>query len=249
VGEWGVRWFAADLVGRVAIAIAVGWVIGWILGRVSFRPPWKLTALADAQDGFVALAATLLAYGVTELARGYGFLAVFVAAVTMRDAERGHAYHRVLHNFAGQVEQVIVTVLLILLGGACATGVLADLTWRGALVSLALILVVRPLSGAVGLAGARINRRDRRAIGFFGIRGVGSAYYLAFAFGMAEFESTAELWAIVVFTILVSIVVHGVTATPVMELLDRRRSRRRSPRRSVIPRAAATSRRRVAPPR
>jgi len=224
--NWLGDWVVSDLLGRIAIGLAVGTAVGYVLGRVSFRPPWRLVPLADAQDGFVALAATMLAYGLAELAHGYGFLAVFVAAVAIRNSERGHNYHRVLHNFAGQVEQLVVTVLMILFGGAAATGLLTALTWRGAFVGLALILFVRPLSGWLGLLGSRVTRRERHAIGFFGIRGIGSVYYVAFALGKEDFEAADEIWATLAFTILASVVIHGVTATPVMERLDRRRARR-----------------------
>lgn len=240
MGNWAGEWFLTDVIGRIAIGVGVGWLIGRVLGLVSFRPPGRLVALADAQDGFVALAATLLAYGVTEIAHGYGFLAVFVAAVSMRDSARGHHYHRVLHNFADQLEQVAVITLLVLLGGALATGMLSDLTWSGAFVGLALLLVVRPLAGRLGLVGVRINPHERRAISFFGIRGVGSIYYLAFALGRTKFEHSDELWAIVVFTIVASIVIHGVTATPVMERLDRRRERRLARRAASEPKPART---------
>ena len=226
VGAWAGEWFVVDVVGRIAIGVALGWVIGRVLGRVSFRPPGNLSALADTGDGFVALAATGVAYGVAELAHGYGFLAVFVAAVGLRSSERGHEYHRVLHAFAGEVEQVLTVLLLVLVGGAASTGLLASLTWSGALVGLGLILVVRPVAGLVSLVGVTVSRRERRAIAFFGIRGVGSVYYLAFAVGLAEFADVDELWSITLFTILASIAIHGVTATPVMERLDRRRALR-----------------------
>ena len=223
-GNWLGDWIITDLVGRLIIGIAVGWFIGRVLGRVSFDPPGKLVALADAQDGFVALAATLLAYGVAELAHGYGFLAVFVAAIALRDSERGHSFHRVLHNFAGQVEQLVVIALLVLFGGAVATGMLSALSWSGAALGLALIVVIRPVTGRLSLIGARVSAEDRGAISFFGIRGVGSIYYLAFALARDEFPQSDELWSIVAFTIMASIVVHGVTSTPVMQHLDRRRA-------------------------
>ena len=226
VGNWFGGWFLGDLLGRVAIGVAVGWLIGKVLGRISFNPPWRLPALADAQDGFVALAATLLAYGVTELAHGYGFLAVFVAAVALRSSARGHSFHRVLHNFAGQVEQIVVISLLILLGGAIVTGALSELTWSGASIGLALILILRPLAARIALIGVDSSERELRAISFFGIRGIGSLYYLAFAVDRAEFEQADQLWSITIFTILVSVVIHGATATPIMERLDQRTKRR-----------------------
>ena len=236
VGAWVGGWLVADVLGRIVVGVAVGWVIGRVLGRVSFRPPGRLAALADTGDGFVALAATCVAYGVTELLHGYGFLAVFMAAVGLRSSERGHDYHRVLHAFAGEVEQVMTVLLLVLLGGAATTGLLGSLTWTGAAVGLGLILVVRPVAGAVSLIGMPVTKRERRAIAFFGIRGVGSIYYLAFAVGRADFAHVDELWAITLFTILASILIHGVTATPIMERLDRRREIR-------LARAASLARR------
>ena len=223
---WIGSWVVGDVLGRVTVGVVVGWAIGWILGRISFAPPGALVALAEARDGFVALAATFVAYGVAELVHGYGFLAVFVAALALRDSERGHEYHRVLHDFAGEVEQLLTIVLLTLLGGAAVTGMLAPLTWRGAATGLALIVVIRPVSAWISLRGSRATCRERRALSFFGIRGVGSVYYLAFALGKSPFRDSDELWATVIFTILASVVIHGVTATPVMDRLDRRRARR-----------------------
>ena len=64
-------------------------------------------------------------------------------------------------------------------------------------------------------------------IAFFGIRGLGSFYYLAFALGQAEFDQPETLWVTVCLVVLVSIVIHGVTVTPAMRFLDRQRRRGR----------------------
>ncbi len=72
-----------------------------------------------------------------EVAGGYGFLAVFVAARAIRAAERNHKYHAVLHDFAEQVERLLTVLMLLLLGGAVISGLLAALTWPAALVGLA----------------------------------------------------------------------------------------------------------------
>jgi len=92
--------------------------------------------------------------------------------------------------------------------------------------------VIRPVSGvlALGVAKARdrvgnehLDRRERRATAFFGVRGVGSLYYLAYATSEASFGDHRRLWATVGFTITLSVVLHGITATPVMKWLDRAR--------------------------
>ena len=224
---WAVSWVAWDLVGRILIALAVGWAVGRVLGVVAFRPPGRLSALAETPQGFVAIAVTLLAYGVTELLHGYGFLAVFVAAVVLRGTERTHEFHADLHGFAEQIENLLVVGLLLVLGGAVVSGILGALTWRGALVSGLVVFVVRPLSGFVALRGSMLGPAERATISFFGIRGFGSVYYLAYALAAASFAGTDELWAIVVATMLVSIAVHGVGATPAMAMVDRAGRRRR----------------------
>jgi NhaP-type Na+/H+ or K+/H+ antiporter len=234
--SWITEWALSDLLARVVIGVVVGWLVGNLLSRIVFNPPARLTALADSTQGFVALGATLFAYGIAELAHGYGFLAVFVAAVALRDSKREHTYHRVLHHFSGEIEQLLSVGLLIMFGAAIASGLLSDLTWRGAVVGVMTIFLVRPMAARVSLVRTDTTHSERRAIEFFGIRGIGSLYYLAFATRQTTFAASDELWSTVAFTILLSIFVHGVTATPVMRSLDRRRARRNQrtrPRRSL----------------
>ena len=223
-GEWLPRWLLWDVAGRVAIGLVLGVAVGLVLSKVFFDPPWRLTGLAETADGFVALAATFLAYGIVELVGGYGFLAVFVAAVTVRSSERRHSYHRVLHGFASQVEHVIVVALLVLLGGLVVRGGLDDVDGRVVVVAAVGILVVRPLAGRIALVGAPVLPEERRAIAFFGIRGIGSLYYVAYATQAADFAEARTIWATVLASVLLSIVVHGVAATPIMRRLDRRRA-------------------------
>jgi NhaP-type Na+/H+ or K+/H+ antiporter len=236
--SWFPTWLAWDLVGRILIALAVGWLVGRLIGIVAFRPPGPLAALAETPQGFLAIAATLMAYGATEILSGYGFLAVFVAAVVLRGTERHHEFHAELHTFTEQTENLLVVGLLLLFGGALVGGVLDGLTWAGALVAVLVVFVVRPVSGQLALARSELPSRERWAIAFFGIRGIGSIYYLAYALGHATFADTDLLWAIVSLTLVISIATHGITATPVMTVIDR--ARRRSSRRAgrVDPRGA-----------
>lgn len=218
---WLLTWIALDLVGRIAIALVVGWAVGRLIGTIAFRPPGRLSALARTPQGFVVIAATLMAYGTTELLQGYGFLAVFVSAVVLRRTEPAHELHGELHGFAEQTENLLVVGLLFLFGGSLASGTIADLSWTGAVVAVAVVLAVRPLSGALALARSSLGWRERSVIAFFGIRGVGSFYYLAYGLSAATFEGSRELWTIVSLVVVLSIAVHGVGATPVMARLDR----------------------------
>ncbi|MEV4218413.1 cation:proton antiporter [Nonomuraea sp. NPDC049725] len=224
---WAGEWALVDVLYRTAAGVVCGLLIGRLLGRLFFHTREKRLRLAERHDGFVALAATFLSYGLTELAHGYGFVAVFVTACAIRNAERGHGYNSVLHGFVEQIERLFTAWLLLLLGGFVATGGLAALTWRGVAVGALLLLVIRPLAGWLSQAGGAAGPRERLVISFFGIRGVGSLFYLAFALGQADFGVPAdELWAVTGFTVLASVVLHGVTATPVMRRLDALRARR-----------------------
>ncbi|KAB1128450.1 sodium:proton antiporter, partial [Micromonospora sp. AMSO12t] len=204
------------------------WLVGWLLGKLFFRAPSKLR-LARHSEGFLALAATFLAYGLVEVVSGYGFLAVFVAARAIRAAERTHEFHAVLHDFAEQVERLLTVLLLLLFGGAVVGGLLGPLTWPAAAVGLALVFVVRPLLGWLSLRGAPGRPAEHWVIALFGIRGVGSFFYIAYATAKTDFPQADLLWATVGLVVIVSVVVHGIAATPVMQLLDRAGERTSDP--------------------
>ena len=217
--SWVAEWLAIDVAYKLVVGLVGGIAVGKLLAVVVFRTPENLR-LASRGEGFVALAGTFLAYGLTEVVGGYGFLAVFVAAIVLRRSENDHDYHQTLHAFAEQTEQLLMIALVVLLGGALADGILNPLTWEAALVGLVVLFVIRPLTAWFGLAGTSTPRGERAAIAFFGIRGIGSLYYLAYALNAAAFSQRDLLWALVAFTITVSIAVHGTTATLVTRRLD-----------------------------
>jgi NhaP-type Na+/H+ or K+/H+ antiporter len=221
--HWLGRWLAVDVLWKISAGVAIGIAVGWVLRLLFFSDRSRRAGLADRAGGFVALASVFLTYGAAELANGYGFIAVFVCACTIRAGERSHGQHQVLHTYVEQLERLLTVVVLVLLGGAVARGALADVTWaEGALVALVL-LVVRPLTGWLGLAGGATGPRERAVISFFGVRGIGSLYYVAYAMSEAEFAGSEQVWRVTILVVLASVVVHGVTATPVMGWLDRRR--------------------------
>jgi NhaP-type Na+/H+ or K+/H+ antiporter len=224
---WVLDWFAIDVVYKLVVGLVGGVLVGKLLGIVVFHTPENLR-LASRGEGFVALAGTFLAYGLTEVVGGYGFLAVFVAAVALRRSESDHDYHETLHDFAEQTEQLLMIALVLLLGGAVASGILAPLTWPAAVTGLLVLFVVRPVTAWMGLSGTTTPKVERAAIAFFGIRGIGSLYYLAYALEHADFPNVDRLWALVAFTVVVSIVVHGTSATLVTRRLDARREDGRS---------------------
>ncbi|MGX1494459.1 NhaP-type Na+/H+ or K+/H+ antiporter [Streptomyces tendae] len=222
--DWIGGWVAHDVLLKCVVGVVSGLVIGRLLGWLFFWTRRPVLRLSEHREGFVAVGATFLSYGVTELVGGYGFLAVFVTACALRAAERAHGFHNVLHDFVEQIERLFTAAVLFLLGAFVARGGLDALTWQGAVTSVLLLVVIRPWAGWFGLLGGRPGRRERWVIAAYGIRGIGSLYYLAYALGHHDFPVPArELWAVVTFTVLVSVVVHGVTAGPVVGRLDRLR--------------------------
>ena len=222
---WLGEWVLVDVLWRLTVGLAVGIAIGWILGRAFFSGIAERLKFAEKAEGFVALAATFLAYGLAELAEGYGFLAVFVCACTIRASERSHGYHGVLHKFVEQIERLLTIVVLVLLGGAISRGLFSDLRWQEVLLALAIILIIRPAAGWLGLTPGKSGFRERGVIAFFGVRGVGSLFYIAYGLENGMFPDGQRLWSTVAVVIVVSILVHGIAATPVMTLIDRRRER------------------------
>lgn len=218
------EWLWHDVLYRVVVGVAMGWLIGQAMGKLIFRLP-KHIEIKSSAYGFIVLAVTFTTYGLTELAHGYGFLAVFLAAVTLRGNEKAHEYHQQMHAFTDQLERLFIVVILVLFGGALANGLLATLTWTQTALGLLLLLIIRPLGGMLTLLGSRATLPERATISFFGIRGIGSFFYLAFALEKGEFVNSEQLWVITGFTVLTSITLHGILATPVMTWLDRRAGR------------------------
>ncbi|VTR78557.1 K(+)/H(+) antiporter NhaP [Cellulomonas hominis] len=225
---WLGHWLLVDVLWRLSMGVLGGIVVGWLLGRLFFSAFADRVRLTEHAQGFVAVAATFLAYGLTELAEGYGFVAVFVCAVTLRTAERHHSYHRVLHSFVEQVERLLTVAVIVLLGGALVRGVLAGVGWVEVLVALVVLLVVRPLAGWVALLGGRTGPWERRVVAFFGVRGVGTFFYVAYALEHGDFPDEERLWAVAALVVVGSVLVHGVASTPAMRWLDRSRARRAS---------------------
>jgi len=205
--------------------VLIGGAVGYGLMHLIFRTMTD-ASLSRTSDGLAALAITLFVYGVAELCNAYGFLAVFVAALVIRHHERSHAYHGTLNLFAEQCERLLTALLLILLGGTISIGVLAPLRWVDVAFALIFVLLVRPLAGWLALAGSALPSRERWVISVFGIRGIGSFYYLAFAFNHGKFDDHPRLWAIVTLVVLLSVLLHGISARGVMARMDAWRARR-----------------------
>ncbi len=220
---WLQDWLLHDVLWEIAAAIGVGLLVGRAFGWATFHAPG--TKLARTGDGLIALSATLVTYGAAEMLNCYGFLAVFVAALALRHSHRDHEFHRDMHDLTEQFERLAMMGVLLLFGGTIAGGLLAPLGWRDVLVALAILLLVRPITGWIGLIGFPLVARERATLAFFGIRGIGSIYYLAYGINHMAVPEASRLWSIIGLIILCSILLHGTTVTPIMRWLDRKRGR------------------------
>lgn len=220
LGEWALD---AVLI-RITVGAVAGWAGGRLLGWIIYRLPGA-TRLSRTGDGFVALGATLVIYTVTELLHGYGFVAVFLAGLMLRRASDGHDFNQRLHDFADETERLLMMALLIAFGGMLtAGGLFALIGWPEVAFALIAIFLVRPITAWIALIGTKRSKGERFVIAFFGIRGLGSIYYLAYALNHGAFENPNRLWGAVGLVILISILLHGITVTPMMAWLDRRRA-------------------------
>jgi NhaP-type Na+/H+ or K+/H+ antiporter len=226
-------WLARDLLYKLVAGVTCGILMGKLLAYLVFYLPEKKNFIV-IKDGFVAVAATLLVYGITEMVYGYGFIAVFVTAITLRNYELGHKYHKKLHDFTDQIERILLSIVLIVFGGTLMHGILKSLTWNMAILGVVFIVLIRPVAAWLGMIGAALKPKEKFVISFFGIRGIGSFFYLAFAMKEQAFSREKELWSIVSFIIILSLLIHGLTATKVIQRLekdaekeDRRRHRKK----------------------
>lgn len=228
VSEWGAGWVAWELVGKTVIGVAVGVALGWVVARLAFTARAEEIRFAATGEPLVAIAALLAAYGVAEVCGGYGFLAVFTCAMAIRSFERKSAYHHDMHEVIERLERLLTLVVLLLLGMALTNGLLAHLDWRGVVLSLALLLVIRPLAGVASFVGHRRSRglagfdaRERLVAAVYGVRGVGSIFYIGYAVTHAEFAEARWLWSVIAFTVVVSVYLHGFTAPWAMAWQER----------------------------
>ena len=218
---WALDWLTYNVVWEIGVGILGGYLVGRLFGWITFHVPAE-SRLVKTGDGLIALSATFVSYGLTEVFHAYGFLSVFVTALTFRQAHRDHDFHKSMHDLIEQIERISMMVLLLLFGGAIVNGLLSPLVPMDIAAALVILLVIRPITALVGMTGISAPWHERMTIAFFGIRGIGSFYYLAYGLNhIDDLQHAARLWAIVGLVVLMSIVMHGLSVTPIMRMLDR----------------------------
>lgn len=205
-------WLGYEFFLKIIIGVVAGILLGYSLSRAFFFLKNHLDKKFDSEvkEGFFVIASVLMVYGLTELVHGYGFLSVFVAAVVSRQYRNDDTIHEKTYDSIDQIEQAVLGLFLIFFGGILALNGLKGVGWEHVAIALLLIFVIRPLSGLISFAFCRMRFREKAALSFLGIRGIGSLYYLAFAQNQLEtFGDIDEIWLVINCTILCSILIHG----------------------------------------
>lgn len=247
LGDSGWKWITLDVLWATSAAIAIGILGGVLLARIG----WKLRG-AELQheilDDLVGLGLIALVYGISLSVNAWGFLTVFFAGVALRQTELKlskrhtpkHASTMLRNNahefdpdseprnisvevlvFGAHLERLSEMMLVCLLGGMFA---FHFWTWQSLGLALFLFLVARPLSVYISLAGTNTTWKLRSMIGWFGVRGIGSIYYLMYAIQHGLDQAHAEqLTQLVLVVITLSIIVHGTSVKPIMEKFWRRK--------------------------
>jgi sodium/hydrogen antiporter len=213
--DWVGEWLLADLLYAIPVGLGIGAVAGWGLAAATSWLREREWLLAE-YDGWLAIAGVLAIYGLAEICGAYGFLAAFAGGLAFRRREREHEYHRPVHEGASIVEKVSELALILLIGSTITIAGLGQPGLAGWLLVPALLLTIRPLAVAASFAGSRLPRAERLFVAWFGVRGIGSFYYAAVAIGagvLTVSEATTIYWTVVACA-GISVIAHGLTATP-----------------------------------
>ncbi|WP_137896353.1 cation:proton antiporter [Ramlibacter sp. 2FC] len=243
MGPGFVRWWGIDLVWATVGGVAIGGALGAATGRLVVYLRSRHDE-AIGLDLFLGLGLVGMAYGIAQLSLASGFLAVFTAGLALqRVRERpkpdtrplvaatgseGHSYltmathsHHAsatmrdsVQAFNEQLEKLAELALVLVVGAMLAYA--KPLPAAGWFVPL-MLLVLRPLSVLAATAGERLTSPQRAMISWFGIRGIGSVFYLLFALRHGVEGRVADtLVSLTLWSVAASIIAHGLTAQPLM---------------------------------
>lgn len=233
--NWFHQWVAVDLVWAITAGLVMGVVVThaivWIDKRLQ-----RLKPADTLMEDFVALSIVLLTYALTELVNGYGFLAVFVAGIAARQGYHNPEKRLSQLEFTETIEKLLEVGTILLLGSLLRLEPILHFLPQGLLVAGLLLFVIRPVGAWISTIGEDFSRLRRGLFGWFGIRGVGSLYYLSYALGSGLKDKLGEQIAWITFiTVVLSVVLHGVSSTPLMIWYERKLERRKQRLMEVLP--------------
>jgi len=228
IGEYGWTWFTIDLLWATFAGLGFGWLCGLGISRVA---SWLKETVDQpiVTEELLTLGMIGLSYGGALFIQSYGFLAVFASGVAMRfyaDTKQNESKHskdlmKSVTSVNEQIGQLMEVALVVLIGSMLANHWSISTYWWLAIV---LFFILRPLAVAIGLAFTKLNLSKKALIGFFGIRGIGSVYYLSYAIAHGFVSPDSELVANITFTVItLSIIIHTNVASIIMAYYGRRK--------------------------
>lgn len=228
--NWFKKWVGVQLIWEIAAGIIMGIVVARAIVWLD-RKLQKRRRADEMMEDFVALAAILLTYSLTEIVNGYGFIAVFVAGIVIARAYHDPEKRLSQLEFLERIEKLMEVGTILLLGSILRFLPMVNFAGNSLIVAGLLLFVIRPLGAWISTIGANPpieNRRlmhpkTRLLLGWFGIRGVGSIYYLCYALGEGLKDQLGEQIAWITYTtIVISVILHGISSTPLMKWYERR---------------------------
>lgn len=225
--NWFKDWVLVDLIWASAAGIVMGILVAkavvWIDQRLQQS---NLDLMDELMEDFIALSIILLTYSLTELVNGYGFLAVFVAGIVTQSSYRNPEKPYAQLEFIERFEKLLEVGTILLLGAILRFEPILYYLPQSLVIAGLLFFVIRPLGAWISTIGDRFVTR-RWLFGWFGIRGVGSLYYLFYAFGNGlKGELGEQIAWITLTTIALSVIIHGITSTPIMNWYERQIEKR-----------------------
>lgn len=214
--EWVGEWFLHYFLIKITIGIIIGLASGWLLYHLVFSISNDRT-VDKISRGILSVALLLLPYAITEVIGGYGFIAVFLSACMFSSCEKSQEHMNSLHDFNEELESFVVAIIFITIGIFISFHY--DIFFKPdiLLVSLGMVLIVRPLAGYLSLVNTGLSRFQKFVLSFYGMRGIGSIFYLVYALEAADFENSNKLFAITTATIFFSVIIHGISARTVQK--------------------------------
>ncbi len=207
---------AIDLIWAIAAGLVMGVVVAKIVVWLDKRLR-RFVSVDALMEDFVALSIILLTYSLTEVVNGYGFLAVFVAGIVAQRSYHDPEKRLSQLEFTETIEKLMEVGTILLLGSLLRIEPILKFLPQALLVAGLLIFIIRPLGALISTIGENYSPTRRWLFGWFGIRGVGSIYYLSYALGEGLKGEVGEQIAWITFiTIVISVVLHGISATPLM---------------------------------
>ena len=229
--NWFKKWVGVQLVWEIAAGVIMGIVVAKAIVWFD-RQAQKHHPVDDLMQDFVAIATILITYSLTEIINGYGFIAVFVAGIAVARAYHDPEKRLSQLEFLERIEKLLEVGTILLLGSILRFLPMVAFAGDSLIVAGLLLFVIRPLGAWISTIGAnspldassnRLHPKTRWLIGWFGIRGVGSIYYLCYAFGEGLKDQLGEQVAWITYTtIVISVFLHGITSTPLMKWYERR---------------------------